>query len=131
DLILLLAFSATVLIESPVQSRKLSPNVTVRTSRCSISVIATVCRISVWEYSTLDFRLPIALEAGLASRHQRTPASPQSVPKRGSVGSYVLSRRHNRNLDPTLPRFGTDCVTTKLSRWCTILSAAYDFVQDH
>ena len=33
------------------QSRRLRPSVTVRTSRCSISVIATVCRISACVYS--------------------------------------------------------------------------------
>src|ERR1044072_7427453 len=45
------AFCATPDIESLVQSSRLRPRVTVRTSRCSISVIATVCRISAWVYS--------------------------------------------------------------------------------
>src|ERR1044072_3790592 len=44
------AFCAVAVIESLVQSSRLRPSVTVRTSRCSISVIATVCRISVWVY---------------------------------------------------------------------------------
>ena len=33
-------------IDSETQSRRLKPSVTVRMSRCSISVIRTVCRIS-------------------------------------------------------------------------------------
>src|SRR5690349_21099370 len=38
-------------IESLLQSSRFRPSVTVRTSRCSISVMATVCRISAWVYS--------------------------------------------------------------------------------
>src|ERR1041385_4662802 len=45
------AFCAMLGMESLLQSSKLSPSVTVRTSRCSISVMATVCRISAWVYS--------------------------------------------------------------------------------
>ena len=40
------------------QSRRESPSVTVRTSRCSISVIRTVCKISACEYSIERF-LPL------------------------------------------------------------------------
>src|SRR5262249_55103110 len=42
---------AVVSIESVAQSRRLKPSVTVRISRCSISVMRTVCRISAWVYS--------------------------------------------------------------------------------
>src|ERR1051326_1221091 len=45
------AFWAMVEMESLLQSSRLRPSVTVRTSRCSISVMATVCRISAWVYS--------------------------------------------------------------------------------
>src|SRR6185369_14330539 len=38
-------------IVSEAQSRRLSPSVTVRMSRCSISVMRTVCRISACVYS--------------------------------------------------------------------------------
>ena len=33
----------------------------------------------------------------------------QSVPKRRNVGSVLALESRNRNTDPTLPRFGTDC----------------------
>src|SRR5437764_11229206 len=38
-------------MDSVAQSRKLNPRVTVRMSRCSISVMRTVSRISDWVYS--------------------------------------------------------------------------------
>jgi len=34
----------------------------------------------------------------------------QSVPKRGSVGSVFSTRMKEFEQDPTLPRFGTDCL---------------------
>ena len=43
--------SAVLPTDSVAQSRKLNPSVTVRMSRCSISVMRTVSRISAWLYS--------------------------------------------------------------------------------
>src|SRR6266478_4329536 len=45
--------TAVFSIESVAQSSRLKPSVTVRMSRCSISVMRTVCRISAWEYSMI------------------------------------------------------------------------------
>src|ERR1041384_6127357 len=42
---------AVVSTETDTQARSLKPRVTVRMSRCSISVMRTVCRISAWVYS--------------------------------------------------------------------------------
>src|SRR2546423_2019333 len=45
--------SAVSRMEARTQSRSDRPSVTVRTSRCSISVMRTVCKISAWVYSIL------------------------------------------------------------------------------
>jgi hypothetical protein len=37
----------------------------------------------------------------------------RSVPKRGSVGYRSIARPAIRNVNPTLPRFGTDCLPPK------------------
>src|SRR6266851_10485036 len=83
---------ATPAIESALQSRRLRPSVTVRTSRCSISVMATVCRISACEYSI----------------NEKVPGVRYQVPGfRCQVASFGYSKLEIRNCLNRHPAPGT------------------------